>query len=68
MTQDKKVWYKSKTKVGTLLIAIGPVLITIGGLLNGNLDLVSGLTTLSTEVGIVCAILGIRDLPFINKK
>ena len=68
MTTDKKVWYKSKTKIGTLLVAIAPVLTTIGGLLTGNINLVSGLSALSVEVGIVCAILGIRDLPFINRK
>ena len=68
MTIDKKVWYKSKTKIGTLLIAVGPVLATIGGLLTGSINLVSGLSALSVEVGAVCAILGIRDLPFINRK
>ena len=64
----EKKWYQSKTKVGTLLIAAGPILMTIGGLLTGNINLVSGMTALSTEVGAVLAILGIRDLPFVNKK
>jgi len=67
MTTEKKSWYQSKTKIGTLLVAVGPVLITIGGLINGSVDISSGLLALSTEVGIVCAVLGIRDLPFINR-
>ena len=66
MAKEKK-WYQSKTKIGTLLIAAGPVLITIGGLLTRNIDLISGITALSTEVGAVFAIFGIRNLPFVNK-
>ena len=63
----EKKWYASKTKIGTLLIAVGPVLATIGGILTGSIDLMSGISVLSVEVGIVYAALGIRDLPFINK-
>ena len=68
MTQDKKAWYKSKTKIGALFIAVGPIIVTIGGLLNGTIELGSSLTALSMEIGAVLAIFGIRDLPFINKK
>lgn len=67
MAVEKK-WYQSKTKIGTLLIALGPVLLTVGGLLTGNIQLVNGLTALSTEIGAVLAVFGLRDLPFVNKK
>ena len=63
-----KKWYQSKTKIGTLLIAIGPVLATIGGLLTGSIDMMTGISALTVELGAVTAILGIRDLPFINRK
>jgi len=63
----EKKWYKSKTKIGTLLITAGPILITLGGLLTGTINLVNGLTALSTEVGAVFAVFGIRNLPFVNK-
>ena len=68
MTIEKKAWYKSKTKIGTLLIGIGPVLVTIGGMLNGSIDFISGITALSVEVGVILAALGIRDLNFVNRK
>lgn len=64
----EKKWFQSKTKVGALLIGIGPVLMTVGAMLSGQLDLASGMASLSTEIGIVLGILGIRDLPFINKQ
>jgi len=65
--ETKKPFWKSKTKVGTLLIAVGPVLVTIGGLLNGTIDVGSGLTALSMEVGAVLAVFGIRDWNIINR-
>ena len=68
MKTTEKKWYQSKTKIGTLLIAAGPLLITIGGMLTGSINLVSGMSALSVEVGAVLAVFGIRDLPFINKK
>ena len=67
MTIEKKPFYKSKTKIGTLLVAVSPVVATIGGMLNGSIDLIAGITALSVELGVVCALLGIRDLPFINR-
>ena len=68
MAIDKKPWYKSKTKIGAALIALGPVLVTIGGLVSGDLNLISAGQQLLIEVGAVLAIFGVRDLPFINKK
>ena len=67
MSKNVKSWYQSKTKVGAVLIALGPVLVTVGGLLQGG-DFSSGLMELVTEIGVVLGVFGLRDLPFINKK
>ncbi len=64
---QKKAWYKSKTKIAAILLGIGPLLVTIGGLLNGSVNINVGMVRLITEVGIILGIFGIRDLPFINK-
>jgi len=66
MKKQAKKWYQSKTKIASILIGLGPVLATIGGLLAGSIDIGSGLTQLSAELGIILAIFGIRDLPLIN--
>lgn len=68
MATEEKSWYKSKTKWGALLVGLGLVLGTAGGIVNGTLDVSSGILTLLTEIGGVLAVFGIRDLPFINKK
>ncbi len=68
MMEQKKPWWKSKTKIGAALVALGPLLVTLGGLVSGDISLVSGGQQLLIEVGIVLGIFGIRDLPFINKK
>lgn len=68
MTTEKKSWYKSKTKWAALLIGLGPILATIGSLLNGSIDFGTGLAYLAPQLGAVLAVFGIRDLPFINKK
>ncbi len=67
MDKEKK-WYQSKTKWAGLLLGLSAVLGTVGSFLNGNLSPTSALMTLTTEVGVVLAIFGIRDLPFINRK
>lgn len=67
-TKEEKKWYESKTKWAALLIGIGPVLATVGRLLNGSLDFAGALIQLSTELGVILAVFGVRDLPFINKK
>lgn len=66
--ENQKKWYQSKTKWAALLIGIGPIAVTIGSILNGSIEFVSGLTYLAPQVGVVLAVFGIRDLPFINKK
>lgn len=63
----EKSWYKSKTKVGGLLIGLSAILGTVGGYLTGTINLASGIQALVTEIGIVAAVFGVRDLPFINK-
>ena len=68
MTQDKKKWYQSKTKVGAVLGGLGPVLVTLGRLVSGDVDLLSTLPVLLTQFGVVWVIFGFRDLPFVNKK
>ena len=63
-----KKWYQSKTKWAALLIGIGPVLATIGAVIGGQANIMVALPTLTAEIGVVLAVFGIRDLPFINKK
>ena len=58
---------KSKTKIGALLIAAGPVIATVGNLIVGNISAFEGIVQLSTEVGAVFAVFGIRDLPILNQ-
>ena len=65
--KEEKKWYQSKTKWAAILVGLGPVLATLGGLISGELG-ITGLIQLSTELGVVLAVFGIRDLPFINKK
>ena len=67
MELQKKPWYRSKTKWGALLIGLAPVLMTVGNLLSGNVDIVSSFPSLMTQIGVILAVFGIRDLPFINK-
>lgn len=67
MEKEEKKWYQSKTKVGALLVGIGPILVTIGGLLSGTLDFTTAVLNLSVQIGAVLAVFGIRDLPIINK-
>lgn len=68
MTQEKKSWYKSKTKWGAVLIGVAAILGTVGGWLSGTIDAGSALTALITELGAVLLVFGVRDIPFINKK
>lgn len=58
----------SKTKIGAILIGAGAILGTVGGILTGTIDIGTGIQSLIVEVGAICMALGIRDLPFINRK
>ena len=64
----EKRWFESKTKWAAILIGLAPVLTTLGGMLNGHLDIGSGVFTLASQVGVVLAVFGIRDIPMLNKK
>lgn len=57
----------SKTKIGAVLIAAGPVLVTVGSIITGDMQLLDGIIRLSTQVGAVLAVFGIRDLPILNQ-
>ena len=67
MTTEKKPWFKSKVKWSSILIGAGAVLTTAGGILNGSIEFITGIQALAVEVGIILAVFGIRDLPFINR-
>ena len=56
----------SKVKIGAALIALGPLLVTLGGLIGGNLSLAGGLNQLLLEAGAFLGVCGLRDLPFFN--
>jgi len=58
----------SKTKVGAILIGASAVLGTVGGILTGAIDMMSGIQALIVEVGAVLVAMGIRDIPILNKK
>ncbi len=58
----------SKTKLGAILIGIGAVLGTVGGMLTEVIPVGIGIQTLFVEVGIVVTAFGIRDLPILNLK
>lgn len=68
MATQNKSWYKSKTKLGAVLIGAGPILVTLGSMITGDLSWVEGLKFLAPQVGIVLGVFGIRDLPIINSK
>lgn len=65
--EENKPFWKSKTKMGALLVGLGAVLGTIGGVVAGDLSLMVGLQSLAAEVGIVIGIMGLRDIPLLNK-
>ncbi len=65
--QRLKNWHESKTKLGIVLIAFGPVLVALGEGLTGQVDLLATINVLAPLVGGVWAAFGFRDLPFVNK-
>lgn len=58
----------SKTKLGGLLVGISAVVGTLGLWFQGNLESLTAVQQLITEVGAVLAWFGIRDIPFFNQK
>jgi len=65
---SEKPWYKSKTKVGTALVGLSVVIGTVGGWLQGSIEPGTAVTALIAQIGVILAIFGVRDLPFVNKK
>ena len=63
-----KPWYKSKTKIGAALVGLSAVIGTLGGWLSGTIEPSQAIISLIAELGVVLAIFGVRDLPFVNKK
>lgn len=68
MTIDKKPWYKSKTKWSAILLGGSVVLATVGGVLSGSIEFMTGIKALIPQIAIILAVFGVRDLPFINRK
>jgi len=58
----------SKTKLGAILIGVGAIMGTVGGMLTKAIPLDVGIQTLLVEVGVVITALGVRDLPILNLK
>jgi len=61
-----KPWYRSKTKVGAVLVGGGMVLTAAGRLLLGEVDANTALINIATGVGIILVAVGLRDA--IDKK
>lgn len=56
-----KPWYKSKTKVGGVLIGGGMILTAVGKVLTGELDGGSAMTSIIAGAGIIFVATGLRD-------
>lgn len=52
----------SKTKIGTVLAAIGAAIIIIAKVLNGDMDIMTALPLFLVELGSVVAIFGGRNI------
>lgn len=63
----KKTVAKSQTKQGALVLVLGMMLATLGGILQGHIDWVTGISSLLVELGSGRLLFGVRDLPFVNK-
>ena len=63
MVETKEVapFWQSKTKVGALLIGVGAILATVGGVVQGTIDIGAGITALITEIGVIMTIVGLRN-------
>lgn len=57
----------SKTKLGATLAGVGAVLLTLGGWLNGTLEITTAISAIIMEVGGVLTLWGVRDWPILNK-
>lgn len=60
-TIEKKPWYKSKTKIGSVVFGASVILGGVGTYLTGAVEIPELITTLTSGVGIVLFGLGLRD-------
>ena len=58
----------SKTKTGAIIVGLGAVLGTVGAMIEGSIEILTGIQALIVEIGIVVTAMGIRDWPIFNKK
>lgn len=54
-------WYKSKTKVGGVLIGASLILGAVGKYLTGDVDPTTAVQTVLAGLGSIATIIGIRD-------
>jgi len=54
-------WYKSKTKVGGVLIGVSLILGAVGKYLTGDIDPTTAIQTVIAAIGSIATIVGIRD-------
>ena len=57
----KTPWYKSKTKVGGVLIGGAMILSAVGGWLAGSMAGAAALTQIVSGVGVIAVAVGIRN-------
>jgi len=58
----------SKTKVGTFLVGLSVIAGTVGGFLQGAIPPVPAIQALTTEVGAILALFGLRDSELLSGK
>jgi len=51
----------SKTKAGVIIGTVGGILVAVGGMLTGEVDLMAGLQALGPLVGTLLVVVGLRD-------
>ena len=54
-------WYKSKTKVGAVLVGGGMILTACGKCLLGEIDLTTAVVAVIAGIGIILTAIGLRD-------
>jgi len=57
---DKKIWYKSKTKMGAILLGTSVIFGASAAFVNGQ-DLFTSVTTGLSGLGLILAAFGIRN-------
>jgi len=57
---DKK-WWQSNTKRGAVIAGVGAIVVTIGMVDQGKLDLLTGISAIIAEIGGILSIFGLRN-------